>query len=431
MRSEKTKRLRAMPKRVTGFVLLVIIIISLNISCNKTPFHDRFTEVIYIETNNYMKSQNAIIAYRNLGAGKLIPVLGGPFFTGGSGVANPNQILGPNDSDGEIRISNDKKFLLAVNSGSNTIAVFRINIDGTLSPVDGSPFPSGGETPVSIDIWQDYVYVVNKSQNPSQPSTQKPNYTVFKLEGNGSLTPVPGGKFEIAAGSSPSQVLVSKTHQFVFGDDFLGFQLSPAQGTLRSFTVNNTGILMPVGSPLTIPNGGGALGLCQHPTRDVLYVGFPTQGKLGVYEVNAMTGALTYRTSVQANTAACWVRTNSVGDRVFVLNSGVNSVSYYSSYNPINLTLFNELKLKNSGPTYTSGGASLTSSECFSIGVSTDDKLLYVVSQHTNPDFGIGNYNFLHVLSVGLNSITEPGDPMQLPVPNTVRPRGVAVLRLN
>jgi 6-phosphogluconolactonase (cycloisomerase 2 family) len=432
MRNKKTKCLPALLRKITGIALLVSLIISLSTSCNKLPFNDHFTEVVYIQTNNYMKSQNAIIAYRNVGNNKLVPVLGGPFFTGGSGVANPNQILGPNDSDGEIKISNDRRFLLAVNSGSNTIAVFKINIDGTLSPVDGSPFPSGGETPVSIDQWQQYIFVVNKSQNPEQPSTQKPNYTTFILQGNGSLTPVPNSTIELPAGSSPSQVLVSRTHSFVFGDDFLSFQLTPPQGTLRSFTVNNTGILMPVaGTPMSIPNGGGALGLWQNPTKDVLYVGFPTQAKLGIYDVNGTTGMLTYKSSVQANTAACWVRTNSVGDNVFVLNSGVNSVSCYNAFNPEMLTLLNELKLKNSGPTYMANGATVTSSECFSMGVSSNDKWLYVVSQHTNPDFSIGNFNYLHVLSIGVNGITEPGEPMQLPVPNTVRPRGVAVLRLN
>jgi hypothetical protein len=61
-----------------------------------------------------------------------LEILGGPFLTGGSGIGNPEQIEGPSNSDNEIRITNDKQFLLAVNPGSNTIAVFNINIDGSL-----------------------------------------------------------------------------------------------------------------------------------------------------------------------------------------------------------------------------------------------------------------------------------------------------------
>src|SRR5581483_6079588 len=194
-------------RKMALLLALVIVVTRLLVSCNKLPFNNQFSEIIYIETNNYMKTGNAIIAYRNNGDGKLLPVLGGPFYTGGSGLANPNQAIGPNASEGEIKISNDRKFLLAVNAGDNTIAVFKIFADGTLSPVPGSPFPSGGETPVSIDQWQQYIFVLNKSDNPLQPSTQKPNYSTFMLQGDGSLTPVPGGKFEVPAGSSPAEVL--------------------------------------------------------------------------------------------------------------------------------------------------------------------------------------------------------------------------------
>jgi hypothetical protein len=88
-------------------------------------------------------------------------------------------------------------------------------------------------------------------------------------------------------------------------------------------------------------------------------------------------------------------------------------------------------QLKNSGPTFTVNGKTYTSSQASSMALSSDDKFLYVVSQHANPDFSIGNYNFLHVVKATDFPLSEPYDPIQLPVPNTVRPCGVAVLRLN
>lgn len=210
------------------------------VSCNKLPFHDHFSEVVYIESNNYLKGDNTIIAYRNNGDGKLTPILGGPFFTGGSGIGNPEQIEGPNNSDNEIRISNDKQFLLAVNSISNTIAVFKINIDGTLSPVTGSPFPSGGETPVSIDMWQQYVYVLNKSQNPITPTTTSPNFTVFRLEGDGSLTPV--NKMDERTGSSPAAILVTKKSGVILVSQYLGLRVNgPIRTTLDAFLQSEPG----------------------------------------------------------------------------------------------------------------------------------------------------------------------------------------------
>jgi hypothetical protein len=55
-----------------------------------------------------------------------------------------------------------------------------------------------------------------------------------------------------------------------------------------------------------------------------------------------------------------------------------------------------------------------------------------VVSQHANPDLGIGNYNYLHVLRINDGvDLQEKDEPVQLPVPNNYRPRGLAVLKMN
>ncbi|HYE55739.1 MAG TPA: hypothetical protein VD996_12890, partial [Chitinophagaceae bacterium] len=91
-----------------------------------------------------------------------------------------------------------------------------------------------------------------------------------------------------------------------------------------------------------------------------------------------------------------------------------------------------KLELKNSGPIYMAMGMPFTTSEPFSFEFSSDEEWLIVVNQHTNPDFSIGNFNFLHMVKVNDDgTLAEPGEPMQIPVPNTVRPRGVAVKRIN
>ncbi len=129
------------------------------------------SDILYIQTNDFHENQNAVLAYHMVGNGKL-QHFGGPFYTKGSGVGNPEQRLGPLDSDYELRVSSDGKFLMAVNSGSNTIAVFYMKSNGGLEHVPGSPFPSGGQTPVSIDVSGNYVFVVNKSDDPLHTITQ-------------------------------------------------------------------------------------------------------------------------------------------------------------------------------------------------------------------------------------------------------------------
>lgn len=60
---------------------------------------------------------------------------------------------------------------------------------------------------------------------------------------------------------------------------------------------------------------------------------------------------------------------------------------------------------------------------------STSEKILYVVCQHTNKDFTIGNFNSLHSLNVADDGqLTEITNPIQLPVANNIRPKGSVVL---
>ncbi|GAB2553522.1 lactonase family protein [Spirosoma areae] len=389
-------------------------------------------DILYVQTNNFQANQNAVLAYRNNGSGNLEPLAGSPFLTNGSGVGNPEQLLGPLDSDYEVRVSSDGQYLLAVNSGSNTIAVFSIKATGALEHVAGSPFPSNGQTPVGIDVSGNFVFVLNKSQDPLHPTPQLPNYATFTIDAAGKLTPVAGAKVETTAGTSPSNVLVSRDGKFMFGTDFLGFMLMPPVGTLRSFTINGTGGLTAVaGTPYVVPGmDGAALGLWQHPSGSVLYVGNPLQGKVGVYAINATTGALSLQTSVPAGKAACWIRTNKAGDHMYVLNSGDNTVQVYNTSNPLAPASMQTLELKNSGPTYPGpGGAPFKTSQPFSLVFSSSETILYVVNQHTNKDFSIGNYNYLHTLKIAADGrVTEDADPLQLPVPNTVRPKGSVII---
>ncbi len=403
--------------------------------CHHEPVPLKTADVIYIETNNYHNNQNAVLAYRRYGNGTTEPLPGSPFLTNGAGIANPTQALGPEDADHQIRISEDGHYLLAVNEGSNTIAVFHIEFDGTLTPVPGSPFASGGHNPASIDVRDNYVYVVNKAQAPAgTTSTIKPNYTVFTIDADGALTSVANSTVETTPGTSPSQGLVSYDGKFVFGDDWLGFMDTPAVGTLRSFVrSNNSGKLTPVaGTPYTIPDMGGALGLWQHPYADVLYVGFPVTNKVGVYAINPTSGALTFQTSVAAGLAACWLRNSKNGNQLYVLNSGENTVSMFDTRNASSPVSLGKFTLKQSGQSYTLMGMNFTTSEPFDFEFSSDQKYLYIVNQYTNPTFNLGNYNYLHLVNIKDDgTLDETAEPIQLPVESMYRPIGCAVQRVH
>ena len=214
--------------------------------------------VLYVESNDPRAGQNSILAYSRAVDGSLTPLAGSPFLTAGKGHTNPTAgKLGPNDLDYSMIISADKKRLFAVNSGSNTIVVFDIIGDGTLRPVAGSPFASNGRNPVSLTIAGNRLYVVNKNDDAGQlPNAETPNYTGFTIETNGRLTPIPGSTVPVVAGGSPSQVLASNDGRLLFGADFLAPLAQPGIGSLRSFRINADGTLtQPATSPLALPAG--------------------------------------------------------------------------------------------------------------------------------------------------------------------------------
>jgi hypothetical protein len=85
---------------VTGTAMLMGLV-----SCKKNPGGPEGTDggkIVYTISNDYHDNANAVLAYRQNADGTLTALPGSPFLTGGSGVANPTEALGPDDSDNPI-----------------------------------------------------------------------------------------------------------------------------------------------------------------------------------------------------------------------------------------------------------------------------------------------------------------------------------------
>jgi len=387
---------------------------------------------VYVESNDPTPGRNSVLAYHRAADGSLTPLAGSPFLTGGTGVANPTQMLGPDDLDQNIVADRTRRLLFVVNGGSNTIAVLHINADWSLTPVPGSPFPSAGSDPSSVGLAGDKVYVVNKAMDPAQ-GNGVPNYTGFTLAASGALTPVPGSTQTSVVGASPSQAYIDPTHTLLFGADFLAPTAPTPAGSLRAFHIDANGTLTPApGTPMQIPGEKPtqrmALGLWSHPNTNVLYVGFTLQNKLGVYTY-APNGALTFQRAVpNSGKAICWVFVTPDGRSIYTVNTLTNSVSRYAAANPLVPSEQQHLPLRAPGPSYLLMGMPVPTSQAFQEGFAPDGRFLYVVSQHTNPDFSAPNGNKLHTLVLGFEGrLSEPTEPLQLPVSTRVRPQGVVV----
>ena len=428
------------PFRPLGFTSVFAIGLMVAVAgCNESstePIDEAPSNVLYLVSNVPTSGQNSVLGYRRAADGTLTALPGSPFLTGGSGTANPGQILGPDDVDFPLAVSANHRRLFAVNPGSNTIAVFDIQSGGALAPVAGSPFPSGGINPVSVAVKDDQLFVVNKSQDPGQSSSQLPNYTAFTIGSTGSLTPIAGSTVTTIAGASPQLALLSRSGNVLFGADFMAPGTPSHQGSLRAFAVSAAGTLTAApGTPLDIPGPADpmthvVLGLATHPTQNVLYVGFVAQNKLGVYRFDPSSGAMTFQTTAEnSGKAICWIVTNASGSAIYTTNTADNSVSFYNSTNALAPMEVQRLALKEPGPMFTNDmGMMLPTSEDFQLTLDPSGQHLYVLSQHANPDFSVTNGNILHILTVAANgSLSEPAAPLHLPVDTRTRPWGVLV----
>ena len=370
--------------------------------------------VVYVESND--PAGNAILAYRRQADGSLTPLNGSPFPTGGLGVT-PSFNLGPFDSDQNIITDPSHTFLYAVNGGSDSIAVFTINADGSLTAVPGSPFPSGGSNPVSVGLSGDLLVVVNKDEDPDHPGLDLPNYTTFRVSARGKLTPVPKSTYTVDLGSDPTQAQVSPGGGLVFGADFLG-------GVLRSFQLPPTGRLVAADAqelpPSQFADTGAPplpLGLAVHPRKPLLYVGCVTINRVAVYRYSP-AGALRFlRTVPDSGNGVCWLTLNKAGTRLYASNTGDPGVSVFDTErDPSEPTEIQKIILKGTG-----GG--------YQFALDPTGGFLQVVTQQ-NAAGQDATSHALHVLSVGADGkVTEvPTSPTVLPVPNLVRPQGVVAL---
>lgn len=374
--------------------------------------------VVYVESNDPTAGRNSILAYRRDDAGRLTPLAKSPFLTGGTGFFDASFKLGPFDSDQNVVIDRQRRLLFAVNSGSNTIAVFHILGDGTLRAVKGSPFSSGGINPVGVGIRGDFLVVVNKDGDPAQPDTaDRPGYNVLRIEADGGLIAVPGSQVRLPEGTSPTQPLTTNTGGFVFSSEF------PQAGVFDVMRLSASGFLRLLATPpvppparSTAPQGPAPLGLWAHPKLPYLYAGLTAANQLGVFRWSP-AGKLSFvRRVPTAGGAPCWVRVNRAGTRIYVADTATAAISVFDSSRPAAPVEIQTLQLDATG-------------FIFQIELDASEQFLYVVGQRataTQP----GTANGLHVVRVlGNGTLREvAASPVALPVPLDSRPQGVAAL---
>ncbi|MFO0952986.1 MAG: beta-propeller fold lactonase family protein [Isosphaeraceae bacterium] len=426
-------RTRALTRRALAAALLAPALLAAPPAADaQTKKQDGF---VYVGTNTQF---NMIMAFRRDAGGHLYAPRVYP--TGGMGVfpVTPD-VLGVFDSDQNIVTDAAGKRLFAVNSGSDTIAVFDIRHDGSLAPVKGSPFPSGGRNPVSLGVSGNILTVVNKDYDLGRPGfnalTRHPNNTSFLITKQGKLLPIPGATVLATPApgtgpgvSVPTQSLVSNGGRVVFDTDFFGLHL-------KSFRILPGGQLaladsqtLPASESPSAGNPFGLaipLGLQVHPKTNVLYVGFVLDQRIGVYEYNELTGRMTFLRSVVATGDAlvgvCWLVTNKQGTRLYATGNFNNTIAVLDISDARNPRLLQTVTLAqgmgNPTPNFPGNAAP------FQIALDPAGKFLHVVTQLGAPGQNV-NANSVQVLKVDGNGLLHLVDAVILPT-FPYRPQGV------
>ncbi len=216
-----------------------------------------------------------------------------------------------------------KNFLYTANSAANSISLFNIAADGTLT-TSASPTPAGsGPRDVVVDPSGSYLLVSN---------TLSDNISVYSIDsGTGKLTEVAGSPF--FANTGPAAMLITPSGHFVYVANPLGYitafafsggvlievpgspfpaasgvsaltvdvnekflyTANTAANNVSGFAIQASGALTPLqGSPYTSAGGTGPSAIAIDPANTIVYVTTPGNSfSIWAYSINATTGVLT------------------------------------------------------------------------------------------------------------------------------------------
>ena len=255
--------------------VIVVVLAGLSLSCGSSSFHATAPD------------QNAYVTLPALGSVLQLHINGA---TGAITQGAQTPTTG-NTSPTGLALLPSKKFLYAINSRADTISIFNIASDGTLT-LSGTPGPAGGSSPSAavIDPTGNFLLVTNNFTD---------NVSVFSIDANsGALTPVAGSPFP--ANTGPAEILITPSGNFVY-------VTNPGIGMITAFTFSSSD-----GSLTQLPNspfsslpggGGGAFGLAVDGSEQFLYVTNPsasnpppnvaTIGNISAFSIDSNTGALT------------------------------------------------------------------------------------------------------------------------------------------
>jgi DNA-binding beta-propeller fold protein YncE len=309
---------------------------------------------LYAQTNDIRPGRNEVVPYAIGRRGQLTPVPGGRVRTGGTGISD--QTAGKSqaeNADPSIAATADGRFLYAVNGGSDTVAGFRVQGNGALTPLPGSPYPSRGVNPVSVSIGADghTVIVGNRNEDPLRLAllrgAARPTVVAFRINDDGALRPT-GAAVYTAGGLPVEAVQLPFASSIVFSvanrADTEG--VGPPNGgrwatadavaaSMQTFRLRPQGGLSPLmpwylsqndgmtnaANPADTTQSQTVLGVATHPRLRLMYLGAPGAHAVTAVSYTASGSLRSLALGADSGRAPCWMRTSPDGRYLYVLNA--------------------------------------------------------------------------------------------------------------
>ena len=271
--------------------------------------HGPTAGAVYTMSNS--PTGNEILVFHRSFDGSLSPA--GVYSTDGLGTGTG---LG---NQGGVVLSDDHRWLFAVNAGSDEISVFAVKRRG-LKLMDVAN--SGGQHPVSLTFDRGLLYVLNAGGSVGSSD----NITAFWVSPHGKLFPLPGSSRPLSApDTGPAQI--------EFRPDGAVLVVTE-KGTNRidTYTVDGHGLAH---GPKVFPSSGATPFGFAFGKRGQMFVseafgGTPDASAVSSYRVFRNGMLQVTSPSVGTNqTAACWVVVTKSGRFAYTTNFGSNSISGY------------------------------------------------------------------------------------------------------
>ena len=333
---------------------------------------------LFVQTDS--PSGNQISAYEQGSSGELTS--SGTYDTGGNGSVATGAAVDPLASQGSLALAGQGRVLLAVNGGSDTVSVFRVDGSALLLTDIVS---SGGDTPSSIAVRGNLVYVLNSGGPGSIEG--------FLLSG-WRLRPLSGTNRSLGLGNSTPPFFLDAPGQVGFTPD--GGQLivttKNSGSDIDVFSMTHSGV--PSSTPVVNPAAAPVPFAFTFDSAGHLLVTEAGASALTSYTVNPDGTVTPLGTAGDGQAALCWVTADN--GHFYGSNAGTANVSQFvvnSSGAP---------QLVGAATPTTGGGATDSTA-------SSDGRFLYV------EEGGAGTVDQFEVGSGG--SLTQSGELSGLPAP--------------